>query len=134
MTVREDADLNFPFVLKRATVTQGHVMVGQWPTLSMGKVDVTGHDSGGVEESMPDGLLRATPIELTLIPASGVMTTLRGDLSAKTVSTWAISDDVDTATFSGWVQSIGKPQADANKPDAVKYTIVLQPTSTITWS
>lgn len=134
MTVRDDAVLNYPLVLSRNSVAIGHVQVGTWPNESTGKVELTGHDSAGAEESMPDGILRYSPAAMDLVPASGVMTTVRGDMTNKTVIGWSISDGIDTVTFSGWVMNIEKNDSDGNSPDAIKYKVTIQPTGPVTWS
>ena len=90
--------------------------------------------SQGVEESMPDGIMRISPISFELIPASGVMTTLRADHSGKLVKSWSVGLAGETATFSGWIMSITPNVANGQSPEVSKYTVVIKPTGGNTWS
>jgi len=133
MTVRTDANLNYPFVLSRGAVVIGHVQIAKWPEWSQNKVELTGHDSAGDEESMPDGIRRPTPFVGTMVSTTDNIEVFRDDFEAGTVTTWTIADDVDSCSFSGWIMSMKRNDADGAKPDAVKWEISIQPTGPLTW-
>lgn len=134
MTVRTDANLNYPFVLSRGAVVLGHVQVAKWPEESQGKVVLTGHDSDHKAESMPDGIEDYTPLVCTLVPIAASIHAIRADYKNGTVTAWSIADDVDTCTFNGWVMSIKKNDADGAKPDAIKFDVTIQPTGGLAWT
>lgn len=129
-----DAVINYGTVVTRGGSPVGHCLVIEWPEIKSGKVEATAQDSGGVRQYIPDGLVGLEEFTLSLIPASGIIATLVADQKAGTISTWTLEDDTETASFSAFVISLQKEQADSQSPDVVKYTVTLAPTGGITFS
>ena len=119
-----------------STFTKGGSSIGaciviDFPEITMGKVESTNHAGGGVREYIPDGLLGLGDITLSVIVASGVLSSIETELVAKTVSSCVITDSINTITFSGFYTSVKPEAADAQTPDVSKLTVVLSATGSI---
>lgn len=119
------AEVNYGSTFTKGGNTIGKCIVIDFPELSTGKVNVTNHASGGKTEFIPNGLIEAGDITLSVLAENTVLSDMYADMEAKTIEACVISNDVDTLTFSGWFQSIKEEQADAQSPDAVKITCVV---------
>ena len=113
----------------------GSCQIIEYPEVSTGVVETTDHAGGGVAEFIPSGVLTLGQITLSVIcSVASNVTTLDTAMDNKTVANSVISNGVNTATFSSFIQSIKIESADATGPEANKMTVVIQPTGTIAWS
>lgn len=125
------ADTNYGSTLTKGGVTVGKCMVQDFPEISTGKAVTTNHASGGVAESIPNGLITLGDITISLICEEGTLAGIHADIEAKSVEPIVITDEVDDMTFDGYYLSAKKEPADANNPDTIKATVVIACTGAI---
>lgn len=119
------ADTNYGSTFTKGGQSIGKCIVLDFPELSTGKVNITNHSSGGKTEFIPNGLIEAGDITLSVLAEGTALADMYSDMAAKSIEQCVVANDVDTLTFSGWYQSIKEEQADAQNPDAVKVTCVI---------
>lgn len=128
------AKSNYASTLTKGGTALGKYLVLDFPEIKTNKVESTNHAGGGVREYIPDGLYGLEDITISLIVASGVMSTLLAEVTNKTVSSIVMTSPNDTMTFDGFITSIKAEGADATAPDVNKATVVLSPTGAIAFT
>lgn len=119
-----------------STFTKGGQVIGlcqviEWPEISTDPIEQTNHSSAGVREFIPSGLIGLGEVTLSVILQSGKLVSMVNEMGAKTISACVIANALYTGTFQGFYTSIKTESADAQSPDVVKATVVLQPASGI---
>jgi len=127
-----EAYSNYASTLLKGGVEVGKALVIDFPELATPKINTTNHASGGWSEAIPSGLIEVGDITVSVIVKDGVLAAIRAEMLAKTISTIALGDTVETITGDGFYVSIKKEAADAQSPDVVKATIVLAFTGALT--
>lgn len=113
----------------------GACLVVDHPEIKEGALKSTNHAGGGVREYLPDGLIGLGEFTLSIIVASGVLSTIKTAMAAKTIAACVITNPAsETVTCSGFYTSIKEEAADAQSPDIIKATVTIQPTGAITFS
>jgi len=107
------------------SVSIGKCIVVGFPEMVMGEAETTNHSGAGYAESIPDGLVRAGDLTLSVLDETGVYTALRLLQTNKTVATAAVGNGIDSISGSGWIRSVKIEDADATDPDANKLTVVV---------
>lgn len=106
-------------------------IVIDYPEISTKKISATNHGSGGKTIYIPGKLVDASDMTVSAIVSAGKLIALNSAMVARTVDECVLSDEIDTFTFDGFIQSIKKDGADANNEDLQKVTIVFVPTGGI---
>ncbi len=128
------AETNYGSTFTKGGNSIGKCIVLDFPELSTGKVNITNHASGGKTESIPNGLIDAGAITLSVLCETDTFSDMYDEMESKTISQCVVSNSIDTMTFSGWYQSIKEEQADAQNPDAIKAIVVLEITGGVVLS
>ena len=130
MTTNATSNYSSTWLFNGAAI--GVCMVIDFPEITTDKIPTTNHASGGVREYIPSGLVGLGEVTMSVIAASGVKSTITTALANKTVATNVITNGVDTFTFSGFILSAKPESADAESPDANKFTVVVAATGALT--
>lgn len=110
----------------------GKCIVIDFPELATDKINVTNHASGGYSEAIPSGLLTIGDITLMLLCEASKFGNIKDFMEAKTVGTVVISNGLDTFSGSGFFVSIKEESADAQGPNAVRASVVIAFTGSMT--
>ena len=119
-----------------ATLTKGGQPVGKcmiidFPEISTGKAVTTNHGSGGVAESIPNGLVSLGDITLSVILEAGTLSGINSDIDSASVESIVITNGAEDMTFNGYYLSAKPEPADAENPDTHKATVVIACTGAI---
>jgi len=134
MTAPTHALTDYPGTCTFAGNAIGQYLIIDYPEIKTDKIEMTNHGSGGVREYIPNGLVGLEDITLSVLLATGTITTLDTALDAKTIGTVVLHNPHTTMTFSGFIQSVKVESADATSPDVSKATVVISPTGAIVFS
>ena len=105
-----------------------------FPELATEMIDTTNHASGGYGEQIPSGLIRVGDITLMVLMETGVLAAIQALMVAKTSGAIVVANEINTMTGTGYYKSIKQESADAQSPNAVRASVVLSFTGTITTS
>jgi hypothetical protein len=122
-----------------STLTFGGVSIGKcividFPELSTDKINITNHAGAGWSEGIPSGLINTGDITLMLLLETGTLSGITADILAKTVDQVSIANNIDAMVFDGFYLSCKPEAADAQSPDALRASVVITPTGTITFN
>lgn len=134
MTAPTPALTDYPGTCTFNAVALGQYLIIDYPEIKTDKIKATNHGSGGVEEWIPNGLVGLEDITLSVLLATGTITTMDTAMDAKTIGTVVLHNPHTTMTFSGFILSVKPEPADAGSPDVSKATVVISPTGAIVFS
>jgi hypothetical protein len=134
------ANSNYGVILSRETVTPGvYATVGSASSVDLPKyitdaLESTNHASGGLKTFIASGLKGIDAFSATYICDASLITLIKTDMRAKTISNFQLTGvgDFTTITFQAFFKSFQILGADATSPDVIKATIEIQPTGSLT--
>ncbi|HEY6020149.1 MAG TPA: hypothetical protein VIY48_09680 [Candidatus Paceibacterota bacterium] len=127
-------DTDYGSTLSFAGSSVGDCKVIDFPELATEMIDTTNHASGGYAEQIPSGLIRVGDITLEVLMEAGMLAAIQAKIVAKTSGAIVVTNEIDTFTGTGYYKSIKEESADAQAPDAVRATVVMSFTGSITIS
>jgi len=110
----------------------GKCIVIDFPELATDKIDTTNHASGGYSEAIPSGLLRIGDITLMVLCEAGKFGAIKDFMEAKTTGAIVVANPLDSFSGTGFFVSIKEEAADAQAPNAVRASVVMAFTGTLT--
>jgi hypothetical protein len=125
------AESNYGATMTKGGTSVGKVAVQDFPEIGTSKAPATHHGSGGVAESIPNGLISLGDVSLSIIREAGTLSAIHADIAAKSIEEIVINDGFDTMTFDGYYLSAKPEPADADSPDTSKLAVVVACTGAI---
>lgn len=134
------ASTNYGIDLQRETaVPDTYATVGSATSIDLpswitDEIESTAHDGGGYKSFKTSLLKGMDAFSATYICDATLITLIKTDMLAKTVSKFQITGAGDFATlkFSAFFKSFQILGADSTSPDVIKVQLELQPTGTLT--
>ncbi len=135
------ANTNYGVLLERGDgeTVEGFDVIGEANSIDLPKyitdeLETTNHSSSGVKTFITSGLKSVDAFSATYNCSAALITTIKTDMRAKTISNFKISGvgDFNSIGFAAFFKSFQILGADAQSPDVIKAQIEIQPTGALT--
>jgi hypothetical protein len=134
------ASSNYGVILARETSSNSgsFTSIGQATSIDLPKymtdaIESTNHSGSGLGEFITSGLVGVDTFSATYICGSAIISTIKTDMRAKTISLFRLSGmgDFNSIKFNAFFRSFQLLGADAKSPDMIKCTIEMRTTGSL---